>query len=250
MPVRVYDPAPDRGLPFVVYLHGGGWSMGDVLTADGPCRALAQAADCVIASVEYRLAPETPFPGPVDDCVSATRWLLAHAEELGGRTDATAIMGDSAGGHLAVATVLQLRASDDPLPARQVLVYPVLASPETGQFASHQENADAPIVSARTMQWFWDLYLSGAQPRSDDPRINPYGAQDLSGLPGTLVAVAELDLLRDEGIGFADRLTEAGTPAALIRYPGAIHGFWGLGGLLAQAGELTQEIARFLAELH
>lgn len=245
LPARVYSPDPGRGLPVVVYLHGGGWVLGSLRCADGPCRRLALASDCVVVSVGYRLAPETKFPGPLDDCVAAVRWLGAHPQDVGGDGSRLVLMGDSAGGNLVAATSLQLRDSHGPRVDGQVLVYPALAPARTNRFPSYEQNADGPLMTRREMLWFWDHYLRD-QADEVDPRAAPLLAADLSGLPPTTVVVAELDLLRDEGLAYADRLRAAGVQVTSTVYEGAAHGFWWLDAVMAQAAELTEQLGPVL----
>lgn len=244
--IRVYRPSRSAAAPLVIYLHGGGWALGTLDTADGPCRDLARRTGRIVVSVAYRLAPEHRFPAGLEDALSAVSWLLEHAAEFGATPSDVALMGDSAGGNLAAATVAELASRDARLPSSLVLVYPVLARPDPLRFPSYAENRDAPVVSAHTMQWFWDQYLPSPPPASEDPRIAPYFTPHPERFPRTFIATAQLDPLRDEGLGFAARLRSAGVQVDSRAYPGAIHGFWWLGGLLGQAAEVSDDIAAFL----
>lgn len=238
---RLYHPEPEALLPLVVYIHGGGWVLGSTDAADRPCRRICRAGNCAVVSLDYRLAPETKFPGPLDDCVSAVRWLRQHATELGGDTDRLLLLGDSAGGNLAAATSLTLRDEGGPNCAAQILLYPCLYPAKDSPFASYDENADAPLMTRATMEWFWDHYL--AEPGDgDDPRAAPLKATSLAGLPPTFVIVAELDPLRDEGLAFAERLDAAGTSVVSTLYRGAAHGFWWMDAALSQATDLDEQL--------
>jgi acetyl esterase len=245
LPARVYHPSPGRVLPLVVYLHGGGWVLGSIRAADRPCRRLAVAGDCVIVSLEYRRAPETKFPGPLEDCLSAVRWLVPRAQEIGGDSERFVLLGDSAGGNLAAAAALCLRDEGGPRASAQVLIYPCLAPARASTFASYRDQADGPLMTRREMEWFWGHYLRSAADEAD-PRATPLAASDLSDLPPATVVVAELDPLRDEGLAYAARLRSAGVEAVTTVYRGAAHGFWWMDAALAQADELTEQLGQQL----
>jgi acetyl esterase len=245
LPARVYHPDPSRVLPLVVYLHGGGWVLGGILPADRPCRRLAAAGECVVVAIEYRRAPETKFPGPLEDCVSAVTWLAANTDQVGGDGDRLVLMGDSAGGNLVAATTQRLRDEAGPPVERQILIYPCLAPPRVGAFASYEHYADGPLMSKAEMEWFWSHYLR-SQADEDNPAAAPLLARDLCGLPPATVVVAELDPLRDEGLAYAERLRTAGVPTQVEVYRGAAHGFWWMDGEMRQATELTEQLARQL----
>jgi acetyl esterase len=248
LPARAYHPDPSRRLPLVMYVHGGGWVLGGIGPADRPCRRLAAAGECVVVSIEYRRAPETQFPGPLEDCVSAVKWLAAHADQVGGDSAHLVLVGDSAGGNLVAATTQRLRDDGGPSVQRQILIYPCLAPPRARTFASYDQYADGPFLSKAEMEWFWRHYL-----RSDadeqDPAAAPLLAADLSGLPPACIVVAELDPLRDEGLAYAERLRTAGVPTEVAVYRGAAHGFWWMDGEMRQAVELTEQLARQLRSL-
>jgi acetyl esterase len=245
LPARLYHPDPGRTLPLVVYLHGGGFTLGGIEEADRPCRRLAAAGDCAVVSVAYRLAPETAFPGPLDDCVHAVRWLAADTGAVEADGGQIVLVGDSAGANLAAATALRLRDDGGPHLAAQVLLYPCLAPARTSTFASYRQYADGPLMTRADMEWFWGHYL-----RSEADERNPYAAPllatDLSGLPPALVVVAELDPLRDEGLAYAERLRKAGVACESAVYRGAAHGFWWMDAEMRQAAELDAQITRFL----
>ena len=245
VPGRVYRPDAEGPRPVVVYLHGGGWVLGSLDAADRPCRALANAARCVVVSVGYRRAPETKFPGPLEDCVAAVRWVARHAASLGG-SDRLVLLGDSAGGNLAAATAGVLRDEGGPALAAQVLLYPTLAPSATTDFASYRTFADGPLMTRRELDWFWDHYLRGPQDRWD-PAAAPLHAADLTGLPETTIVVPELDPLHDEGVAYAARLREAGVAVRLLEVPGAAHGYWWLDAALSQADELTAALVPLIA---
>jgi acetyl esterase len=245
LPARLYLPrAGDRPAdrPLVIYLHGGGWVLGGVETADRPCRRLALAGDAAVVSVGYRRAPETPFPGPLADCVAAVEWLLAHAGELGGAPGRVVLVGDSAGGNLVAATSAALRDAGIPAPAHQILVYPCLHPAEGSPFASYREQAHGPLMTRAEMAWFWELYAPGTA----DGRAAPLLAEHLAGLPPTTVVVAERDLLRDEALAYVRRLRAAGVPTATTLYRGAAHGFWWMDAAMSQAAELTDQLGALI----
>lgn len=226
LPVRVYRPAgasPDDRPPLVVYFHGGGWTIGSVELLDRPCRAIANASRAVVASVEYRLAPEHKFPAAADDAYAATVWLGEHAGEIGAAPGRLVVAGDSAGGNLAAVTALQMRDRGGPGLAGQALLFAVTAPPSHG-FASYSEAAEGYLLTRADMEWFWANYTRG--PDDDrDPLAAPLLAADLSGLPPALVMVAGYDVLRDEGLAYAGRLEEAGGQVTVRRFDGQMHDF-------------------------
>lgn len=245
LPARIYHPRPGRRLPLVVYVHGGGWVLGDIRAADRPCRRLAVTGDCVVVSIEYRRAPETKFPGPLDDCVQAVRWLAANTDALEADDEHLVLLGDSAGGNLVAATALRLRDEGGPRVDAQLLLYPCLAPARTSTSASYAQFADGPLMTRADMEWFWDHYLR-SEADENDPYAAPLMAEDLAGLPPAVVVVAELDPLRDEGLSYAERLRAAGVKTEVAVYRGAAHGFWWMDGEMRQAAELTEQLARFL----
>lgn len=248
LPVRVYHPAPDEARPLVVYLHGGGFVAGGIAPADRPCRALAAASGWVVASVEYRLAPENPHPAPARDCLAATRWLVRNAADLGADPDRFVLMGDSAGGTLAASTAIALRDSDGPRALAQLLLYPTLTPTAAARFASLDENGEGYGMTRPGLEWFWHHLLSGPGAH-DRPPAAPLDVPDLSDLPPATVVVAEFDPLRDEGLAYVERLTAAGVDAHAHRVDGMIHGFWWMDAVLPHAAELTAYLAGVLAEL-
>jgi acetyl esterase len=227
VPVRVYRPSPDPGLPVFVVFHGGGWVIGSAEEFDGIARQLANASGAVVVSVDYRLAPEHPYPAPLDDCWRALQWTVAHAAEFGADATRIAVGGDSAGGNLAA--VCAHRARDEGLDlALQVLVYPVCDC-DFGT-ASYSDNAEGYLLEREEMQWFFDCYTGGGKHDPADPSISPLRAPNLAGVAPALVVTAEFDPLRDEGEAYAARLRAAGVEVETRRYDGLIHGFFGCPG--------------------
>lgn len=225
IPARLYRPSDTQGLGLLVYFHGGGWVIGDLDGHDDVCRRLANASDHAVLSVDYRLAPEYPFPAPLEDAITATRWAHAHAAELGCRADRLAVGGDSAGGNLAAVV-----ANIAPVPlVFQLLVYPVTDA--TCAQPSYVENADGYLLTAASMRWFIDHYLSGEAGSPADPRVSPLFAADrvLAGTPPALVITAEFDPLRDEGEAYAARLAANGVPTSHVRFSGQFHAFFSMG---------------------
>jgi len=243
LPVRIYTPDGRGPLPVFVYFHGGGWVIGNLDTIDGPCRAIANAARCVVVSVDYRLAPEHKFPAAVEDAYAATQWVAANAAGIDGDPTRIAVGGDSAGGNLAAVVALVARDRGTPALAYQVLVYPVTdAACDT---ESYRDNADGYLLTKDMMQWFWEHYLRDQADRRN-VYASPLRAADVRQLPPALVITAELDPLRDEGEAYAARLRAAGVPVRLTRYDGMIHGFFGMASVLDRARAAINETATAL----
>lgn len=248
LPVRVFTP-PGRGPhPVVVFLHGGGWVIGDPDTHDDQGRALCARGGAVVVSVDYRLAPEDPFPAALDDAGAATAWVAAHAGELGADPARLAVAGDSAGANLAAAVCLAARDAGGPPIAAQVLVYPVVDA--TLDQPSVTELAEGYGLTRTTMRWFVDQYLPQPATRHD-PLASPLAAGDLSGLPPAIVVTAGFDLLRDQGDAYARRLREAGVDVVLRRHPTLVHGFLGMGpqvdAAAAAVDQLCADVRHLLA---
>ena len=223
---RLYRPNDRNDLGLLVFFHGGGWVVGDLDSHDNVCRALANGSGHAVLSVDYRLAPEHPFPEPLEDALTATRWAHEHAAQLGCRADRVAVGGDSAGANLA-AVVAQL----GPVPiVYQLLVYPVTDC--TRSQPSYDENADGYFLSRAGMGWFIGHYLGDAD--TTDPRVSPLFAADhvLAATPPALVITAEFDPLRDEGDAYARRLANLGVPTSHVRFGGMFHGFFSLADFL------------------
>jgi acetyl esterase len=241
-PARLYRPASEGPHPTVVYLHGGGFVIGDLDTHDQTCRRLCVDVDAVVLSVDYRLAPEHPFPAGVQDAISATRW--AAEQGLGG--DARlAIAGDSAGGNFAAVvahTVPELLTA-------QLLIYPAVDA--FGDYPSRHDNESGYGLEVADMLWFHDHYSGGADIAPDDPRFSPYRADSFEGQPPAVVAVAEFDPLRDEGVAYSEKLADAGVPVDLASYDGMIHGFVDMGAWSTAAADAVTDLnARFAKLLH
>lgn len=219
--LRLYRPATAGVLPVILHLHGGGWVTGSVERDDARCCAMAEIAQALVVSVDYRLSPESPFPIPVEDAVAAWEWVLGNIAEIGGDPDRTAVSGASAGGHIAVCMLLALRARGRVLPHVQLLTYPAL-DPEL-RSASYSEYASGPFMTRARMAWYWRQYLNG-QGAPGSLSATPL-KEDLSGLPPAFVQLAEYDVLRDDGAAYAARLARFGVSAELLCYPGTIHGF-------------------------
>ena len=227
VPVRIYRPSPDPDLPVIVYFHGGGWTIGSVEQFDPVTRQIANATNAIVVSVDYRLAPEHPYPAPLDDCWRALEWTVQNASTFGGDGSRLAVMGDSAGGNLAAVCALLARDAGAPAVAMQVLVYPVVDTSVTT--ASYRENAQGYLLTRDDMTWFLANYIADdGDDAGSDWRIAPLRAPDLHGVAPAIVVTAEFDPLRDEGQAYAARLVESGVPVVDLRYDGLIHGFFGL----------------------
>jgi acetyl esterase len=250
-PLRVRLTAPeaagdgDGPLPGLVYFHGGGWVTGSLYSHDHLCRALTRAAGVAVVSVEYRLAPEHPFPAAVDDAEAAVRWVAANAAGLGLDPARLAVGGDSAGGTLAAAVARRARDTGGPSLTFQLLLYP--ATDADLDTPSYLENADGYMLTRAAMAWYWDQYAPDPADRSH-PDASPLRAGSLAGLPPALVVTAEFDVLRDEGEAYARRLSESGVDARLIRYDGMIHGFLRRHHLLDRGKTALAEVAQALRE--
>jgi acetyl esterase/lipase len=241
--VRVYTPGGAGPRPALVFYHGGGWVIGDLYTHDGICRALANAAGCVVASVDYRLAPEFKHPVAGEDSYAALRWVVANAGRLGIDPRRVAVGGDSAGGHLSTVVALMARDRGGPPLVQQVLLYPVTS--HDLDTPSYHENATGYVLTREAMRWFWRHYLPDPA-AGREPYASPLLAPSLAGLPPALVITAECDPLRDEGEAYAARLRDAGVPVTLTRYTGMFHGFFRMTRLLDKAKAALDEVAASL----
>jgi acetyl esterase/lipase len=213
------DPLPG---PLLVYYHGGGWVAGDLDSHDQPCRLLANTSGARVLSVDYRLAPEHPFPAPVDDAFAAFNDAVVRAAELGADPARIAVGGDSAGAHLAAVTAQQAALGDGPLPTFQLLIYPV--TDLAGVSRSRETFAEGFVLTKENMEWY-EAQLVGSSGDRRDPRLSPLLAEELAASVPALVVTAGFDPLRDEGEAYARRLQDAGTHALLRRHPGYVHGF-------------------------
>ncbi|WP_407570104.1 alpha/beta hydrolase [Deinococcus altitudinis] len=223
LPARLYAP-PGKGLTgLLVYFHGGGWAASDIETHDALCTDLCSTSGVRVLSVAYRLAPEFRFPLPLDDCWHATLWAAQNAAELGADPAQLAVGGDSAGGNLAAAVTLRARDAGGPALAAQLLIYPATELSRTDT-PSYRENAEEYGLSAAAMRAFIGLYLA-APADALHPHASPLLAPDLSGLPDALILTAEFDPLRDDGVLYAQALTNAGVEATHLPGPGLIHTF-------------------------
>jgi acetyl esterase len=225
LPVRVYTPDAKGPHPALVFFHGGGFVIGSIATHDATCRALTNAARCAVVSVDYRLAPEHPFPAAPEDCYAAVSWVAKNAAELGVDGERVAVGGDSAGGNLAAVVAQPAQEHGHPRLVHQLLIYPV--TNHSFETASYAENAEGYLLEREMMRWFWNHYLANESDGAD-PKASPLRGKDLSGLAPATVLTAEFDPLRDEGEAYAERLREAGVPTVHTRYRGMIHGFFGM----------------------
>lgn len=245
LPIRIYRPLVPAGKGALVYFHGGGWVLGNLESHDAICRRLSGGAGITVISVDYRLAPETPFPGPLQDCYVATRWVAHNAEELDIDPQRIAIGGDSAGGNLAAAVALLARDEAWPTIRFQLLIYPVTdARMDT---ASYRDNASGYLLTQSSMSWFWDHYVPTAEDRAQ-PLVSPLRADSHAALPAALVLTAEYDPLRDEGEAYANALESAGVPVQHTRYSGLIHGFFGMYETVAASRPAIREATVALRE--
>ena len=243
VPVRVYRPAgvPDgTRLPALVYFHGGGWVIGDLETHDVLCRQITAEAGITVVSVDYRLAPEHKFPASADDAWTATKWVAAHAGELGVDPAKLAVGGDSAGGNLAAVVALQARDAGGPKISLQVLLYPV--TDVGAETQSYRDLADGYLLTREGMRWFIAHYLAKPQD-AEDWRASPARAKSLTGVAPALVITAGYDPLRDEGDAYAQKLRAAGVNVDHVSYGGMIHGFIPMGKLIDTGNRAVTLIA-------
>jgi acetyl esterase len=255
IPVRIYWPpiAQHENLPVVVFYHGGGWSIGDLDTHDPVARVHAVGAEAIVVSVDYRLAPEHPFPQGIDDSWAALRWVSEHAAELGGDPARIAVAGDSAGGNISAVMTQLARDNGGPPLIFQLLWYP----PTTGDMTlpSMIENADGPIldrdVVGAFLQWYLPPEIDISRPAALPPTLSPANHADLSGLPPAFIGTAEYDPIRDDGARYAELLSAAGVPVERYHAPTLVHGFVSFALVVPAAAEATNRgIAALKAALH
>ncbi len=235
IPVRIYTPEGQGPFPVLVFYHGGGWVIGSIKTHDDICRVLARDVPALVVSVDYRLAPEHPFPAGVEDSYAALSWVAENAASIGGDPARLAVGGDSAGGNLSAVVAILARDRGGPRLAHQLLVYP--ATDMRGDTVSMRENGTGYFLTHDIMMWFSNHYVS-AQDRLL-PYASPLLTPDLRGLPPATVITAEFDPLRDEGEAYAARLRESDVPVELERHDGMIHGFFTMR-MLPQAREAIE----------
>jgi len=247
VPVRIFTPEHRRQEPVLLFFHGGGWVTGTIDSYDGVCGDMAAQTGCVVASVDYRLAPEHRFPAAPEDCYAAARELFLHSGLLEAQPENIVLMGDSAGGNLAAAVSLMARDRGEFLPKRQILLYPALANSHTedSPYASVRENGTGYLLTSKRVEDFMELYRS-SEADLDNPYFAPLCAQDLRGQPDTLLITAEYCPLRDEGEAYGERLREAGSYVEIHRMPGTLHGYFSLPLWFKAVKETYEIIDRFL----
>jgi len=253
LPVRLYLPDGCEGRPLLVYLHGGGFVFGDLEVYDRPCRILANACRCGVASVNYRQAPETKFPGAIEDAWAAFSYFSEHASQFGLDPTHVGVAGDSSGGFLAAVTCLYaLHGSQTPgtrdqrKPWIQILMYPEMLQTSTSEFSSRKRFAKGFSLTEEAIEFFHSSFLRGDEDPSDW-RANPLAA-DATGLPPAFLAVASHDPLHDEGVAYARQMDSAGVPISLVQYEGRMHGFFTSAGMLDASHQLVRDIAAFIEE--
>ena len=249
IPIRVYWPDSPGPHPVVMFFHGGGFALGDLDTHDVTAREHAAGADALVVSVDYRLAPENPFPAAVDDVWAATRWVAANAGQFGADASRMAVAGDSAGGTLAAVVAQSARDHGEPAIAFQLLWYP--STMWDTSLPSFAENAEAPVLDHAALAAFTEWYAGHLDLTDPPAKLAPGRAADLSGLPPTYIAVAGHDPLRDDGIRYAELLAEAGVPVELDNAGSLVHGYLGYSGVVPAATEATNRgLAALRAALH
>jgi acetyl esterase len=227
-------------LPAIVYLHGGGWSLGSLATYEPFCRALANRTGQIVIWVEYRLAPEAPYPAALDDTLAAWRWVQRNYREIGADPARISIGGDSSGGNLAAVAALILRGETGIQPWRQLLLYPCLDL--SASLSSHRRLADGYLLTAQMYAWYRDNYVPPGVSR-DDWRLSPLFADDLAHLPPAIVLYSGFDPLRDEAAAYIMKLTLAGVPVESLYFADMIHGFLTMGGVIPAADVAIGRIA-------
>jgi acetyl esterase len=241
--MRLYRPAAGA-LPLALFLHGGGWTLNDLDTHDRLCRRIARRSGWLLASLDYRRAPEYRHPAALEDAQDAYRWLLDNAERVGGDVSRVALVGESSGATTVACLTLLLRDLGAPLPVLQILVYPI--TDMCGRWPSYEERGSGYTLDSEFVRWSLGNYLpAGHDPA--DPYLLPLAAADHGGLPPTLVMTAEFDPLRDEGIAYAQRLAEAGVTVRHIHAEDQMHSFLLLDRAVAKAGVLIDRLADALA---
>jgi acetyl esterase len=245
VPVQLYAPPGPGPFPMIVFFHGGGFVLGSPETHDRMARALVHAAQAVLISVDYRLAPEHPFPAAVEDAIAAVRWVAASAATLNGNPDQLAVAGDSAGAILATVASIAARDAQAPAIAAQLLFYGT-GGPPAEMTQSACDYANGPFITTRDVDFYWNNYLPGGVARHDW-RAAPIVA-DLTGLPPTYSVTAECDPTRDDGEAYAQALAAAGVETAATRFEGMPHGFVSWIGILPQAQEAIDAGATFLSK--
>lgn len=242
LPARLYAPSTAAALPALLYLHGGGFTIGSVATHDVLCRELARLGGCMVLSLDYRLAPEHAFPTASNDAWDALAWLNAHAARLGADPARLAVGGDSAGGTLAAVNAILARDAGLPL-ALQLLIYPgTTAHQDT---LSHTEFAHGPVLDRSAIGWFFDQYIPSRAER-EDWRFAPLLAPDVDGVAPAWIGLAECDPLVDEGVDYGDKLRAAGVAVDLEIYRGVTHEFIKMGRAIPEARQAHQDAARAL----
>lgn len=248
IPVRVYTPDGEGPHPALVYLHGGGFVLGDLDTHDRLCRALCTESSFLVVAVDYRLAPEHPFPAPLHDAYAAVEWVAENATEVDGDPDRMAVGGDSAGANLAAGVTLLSRDTDGPDIAHQVLVYPTVASGAVHEFDSYAENGEGYFLEAETMAWFDEKYVRDPVHRRNE-YSSPLLVDDYAGLPPASVVTAGFDPLRDEGVAYAEALAADGVPVEHHHYEEMIHGFVGMLRYVSRAEEAVEALGADLRDV-
>lgn len=241
--VRRYAMHGDGNPPVIAFFHGGGWVLGSVDGHDSLARRIARLTGALVVSVDYRLAPEHPFPAPHADCWAVTKWLAAHADTWGGDPRRVAVFGDSAGANLAAGVALRARDEGVDL-ALQALTYPCIDD-RHDRYSSMIENATGYFLTAADMTWFWDHYVPPEH--RVNPRAVPAQAADFAGVAPAFVQTAEFDPLRDEGERYAERLAASGVPTEHVRYPGVVHGFVSRWHTMARATQAHDDLANAFA---
>lgn len=235
---RLYRPDTSNSGRLLVFFHGGGWEIGSIDNTDRPVRRLARDSGISVLSVEYRLAPEHPFPAGLDDCVAAVRWAAAHGDEIGFDGSFLAVGGDSSGANLAAATCQVIRDQGGPTIHHQLLVYPVVN--RRFDTPSYEQFAHGFFLTRATMQSFWHLYVGGDE---TPPYADLHAAGDLAGLPAATVFTCGLDVLRDEGDRYAADLADAGVAVTHVRVNGLLHGIWFMDAIVERAFQFGLDIA-------